>query len=50
MAVVVVRDVKYEITEEERAAYEAMLADGFDPLIALQIATGGYRDLITAED
>lgn len=50
MATVTVQGEKVEVTEEERARYLQMVAEGYKETTALQIATGEYRDLIRVEE
>jgi hypothetical protein len=45
VAVVEVEGVEYEVTDAERAEYDQLIEQHFDPVRALQIATGDFEDI-----
>ena len=45
MATIEIEGVEYEVTDAEREEYELLIQQHFDPVRALQIATGDFEDI-----
>jgi hypothetical protein len=50
VATIEIEGIEYELTDAERAEYDRLIALGYNPERALEIATGDFDDLVPLRD